>query len=137
MSQENVAVIAGMYAGFAAGDVAAVLGPMDPQIEWNEAENFPYADRNPYIGPDAVAEGVFGRIGAEWEGFGVTEIELVDGGDVVLAMGRYVGTYIATVESISAQFAHVWRLRDGKVVRFQQYADTAQVNAAVSGERAL
>ena len=91
MSQENVAVIAGMYAGFAAGDVAAVLGPMDPQIEWNEAENFPYADRNPYIGPDAVAEGVFGRIGAEWEGFGVTEIELVDGGDVVLRPGSGAG----------------------------------------------
>jgi hypothetical protein len=137
MSQENVAVIEGMYAAFAAGDVAGVLGVMDPAIEWNEAENFPYAGGNPYVGPDAVAAGVFGPLVAEWEGFAATPEQIVDGGDVVLSMGRYTGTFIATVEPIKAQFAHVFWLRDGKIVRFQQYTDTAQVAAAVGGERAL
>jgi hypothetical protein len=37
---------------------------MDPSIEWNEAENFIYADRNPYVGPQAVLEGVFTRLGS-------------------------------------------------------------------------
>jgi len=40
---------------------------MSPDIQWNEAENFVYADGNPYVGPDAVVNGVFARLGAEWE----------------------------------------------------------------------
>ena len=47
MSQENVALVRGIYDSFAAGDVPAVLGAMSPDIVWNEAENFPLADRNP------------------------------------------------------------------------------------------
>lgn len=34
---------------------------------WNEAENFPYADGNPYVGSQAIVEGVFGRIVADWD----------------------------------------------------------------------
>jgi ketosteroid isomerase-like protein len=29
--------------------------------------------------------------------------------------------------SLDAQACHVWKLRDGKIVSFQQYADTAQL----------
>ena len=41
MSAENVAVVKGIYQAFATGDVPAVVGAMSPDIEWNEAENFP------------------------------------------------------------------------------------------------
>ncbi len=68
MSHENAALIQGLYAAFAVGDVAAVMGAMSPDIIWNEAENHPYADGNPYVGPQAVAEGVFARLGGEWDG---------------------------------------------------------------------
>lgn len=130
MSQANVDLMKSLYDAFARGDAAAVLGGMDPGIVWNEAENFPYADRNPYVGPMAVAEGVFGRIAAEWDDFRVVPEELLDAGDTVVALGRYSGTYKATGKSINAQFVHVWRLSQGKVTRFQQYADTAQAAAA-------
>jgi hypothetical protein len=56
MSKENVAVIQGIYDAFANGDVAGVLSRRSPDIVWNEAENFPYADGNPYTGPEAVAQ---------------------------------------------------------------------------------
>ena len=55
----NVALIRGIYDAFSRGDIADVLGRMSPGIVWNEAENFPYADGNPYIGPQAVASGIF------------------------------------------------------------------------------
>jgi hypothetical protein len=130
MSQANVDLIRGLYEAFARGDGPAVLGAMDPGIVWNEAENFPYADRNPYVGPMAVAEGVFGRIGAEWDQFQVMPGEILDAGDTVVALGRYTGTYKATGKRMDAQFAHVWRVSGGKVTAFQQYADTAQAVAA-------
>ena len=66
MSQENVDLVRGMYDAFAAGDVPTLLQSFDPEIVWNEAENFPYADGNPYVGPQAVVDGVFVRLGGEW-----------------------------------------------------------------------
>jgi hypothetical protein len=62
MSHENAALIQKLYTAFASGDVDAVLGHMSPEIIWNEAENNPYADGNPYVGPAAVAPGVFSRL---------------------------------------------------------------------------
>jgi ketosteroid isomerase-like protein len=130
MSQENVALIRGIYDGFAAGDVAAVLGAMSPDIVWNEAENFPYADGNPYVGPQAVAEGVFARCIGEWDGFAVTVAEILDAGDTIVALGRYGGSCKATGKAMNPQLAHVWRVADGKAVAFQQYVDTLQVARA-------
>ena len=104
---------------------------MSPSIIWNEAENFPYADQNPYVGPGAVAQGVFARLGGEWDGFGVKIEELIDAGDVVVARGRYTGAYKKTGTSINAQMVHVWRLADGKAISFQQYVDTLQVARAI------
>jgi uncharacterized protein len=133
MSQENVGLVRSLYEAFGRGDVPTVLAAMDPGIVWNEAEGFPYADKNPYVGPSAVVEGVFARLGGEWDGFSVAPEELLDAGDTVVAMGRYNGTYKKTGTRIHAQFAHVWRVRGGKIVRFQQYTDTLQAAKAVSG----
>jgi len=133
MSQGNVGLVKSLYEAFGRGDVPTVLAAMDPKIEWNEAENFPYADRNPYIGPGAVVEGVFARLGSEWDGFGLDVEEVLDAGDTVVARGRYKGAYKKTGVRIHAQFAHVWRLRGGKVVAFQQHVDTAQVAKALAG----
>ena len=69
MSQENVNIVREMYAAFAKGDVSTVIAALDPQVQWWEAENLLYADGNPYIDPQAVLEGVFMRIGQEWEGY--------------------------------------------------------------------
>jgi uncharacterized protein len=51
--------------------------------------------------------------------------------------GRYRGTVKATGMPVDAQFAHVWHLRDGKVVRFQQYTDTGQWSEAAGVPRKL
>lgn len=131
MSQENVALIRGMYDAFTRGDVPGVLGVMSPDIVWNEAENFPYADGNPYVGPMAVAQGVFARLGSEWDGFAVAPEEILDAGDTVVALGHYLGACKATGTAMKAQMVHVWRIIDGKVTAFQQYVDTLQVARAI------
>lgn len=123
-------LIRSLYAAFGKGDVPTVLGAFDPRIRWMEAESFLYADRNPYVGPQAIAEGVFMRCVADVEGFSVTPERFTDGGETVVAEGRYRGTWKATGKPINAQFAHVWRLKGGKVVGFQQYTDTKQWAAA-------
>jgi len=130
MSEDNVALVRGIYDAFAAGDVAGLLGRMSPDMVWNEAENFPYADGNPYRGHDAILGGVFARIGGEWDGFSAVPHEYLDAGDTIVVLGRYGGTCKATGRAIDAQMAHVWRVADGMVTAFQQYVDTLQVARA-------
>ena len=129
---KNLEIVTGMYDAVAKGNFPAFLGGMDEAIEWNEAENFPYADRNPYIGPQAVAEGVFGRIGADWEYWTLSDHEFHDTNkDMIIVTGRYNAKHKITGKIIKAQFTHMWRLKDGKATNFQQYADTYQVNNAM------
>jgi uncharacterized protein len=126
MPQTNLELIRGLYQAFARGDAAAVLATMDPQVVWNEAENFPYAEGNPYAGPGAIAQGVFLRLATEWEGFAASPHTFHDAGDTVVVEGRYTGRFKQTGRELNAQFAHIYWLREGRVVRFQQYTDTAQ-----------
>lgn len=120
--------IRSLYDAFGRGDAETVLDALASDVEWREAETQPLAEGNPYVGPEAVAEGVFGRLLATFDGFAVTPEKLVAEGETVVAMGRYTGTHKENGESIDAQFAHVWTVRDGEVRRFQQYADTAQLS---------
>ena len=52
-------------------------------------------------------------------------------GDSVIVEGRYSGTYKPTGKSIDVQVCHVWDVKGGKVTRFQQYVDTAKLQAAM------
>ena len=76
------------YDAFAAGDVPAVLGMMDDKIEWNEAEGFPL-HTGTLIGPQAVLEGVFMRLGEIGDDFAVVPSQLVADGDTVVALCSY------------------------------------------------
>ena len=137
MATANTQLMQSLYAAFARGDAGTFLGTLDPQIVWNEAENIEYADGNPYIGPQRVAEGIFGRLMAEWDNFSVTPQQFIGEDDVVVATGRYRGTYKATGSPVDAQFVHVWTVRGGKIVAFQQYTDTLQFARATHGVAAI
>jgi uncharacterized protein len=128
----NMTVIDGLYKAFAVGDIPIVLGAMDPNVVWNEAEGNLYADGNPYIGPEAVLNGVFARIGADHEYFNLKDIVLHEMyNDKVLATLRYDAKH-KNGNSYDAQVAHFWTLKDGKVVAFQQYVDTKKLNDALN-----
>jgi ketosteroid isomerase-like protein len=132
MSAENVAIVRALYEAFGKGDIPGVLGKFDQKIEWREAENFIYADRNPYIGANAILEGVFLRFVSEWTDFTVSPESIIDAGEQVVTLGTYSGTHKKTGKSVRAQMVHVWNMSDGKAVRFQQYTDTKQFADAVS-----
>ena len=129
---QNSQTVEAFYAAMGHGDIPFVIGIFDPQIVWVEGENFVYADRSPYIGIDAVLTGLFARLVGEWDGFSAVPHEIVDGGETVVALGRYGGVYKATGVKVDAQFVHVFKFKDGKVAGFQQYTDTAQFKDAVS-----
>ena len=131
-ANQNKSIMDGLYKAFNAGDIPTVMGGMDSKIVWSAAESSPYADGSPYIGPDAVLNGVFSRIGEEYEYFKLKDIELHKMfNDKVLATLRYDAKY-KNGNSYDAQVAHFWTLKDGKVVAFQQYMDTKKINDALN-----
>lgn len=122
-----------IYAAFARGDISTVLAGFHPEIEWREAEGNPYQpDGAAWVGPQAVLEKLFMRLGSEWEAFTVTVRTLHDAGEHVVMEGRYTGTYKPSGKSIDAQVCHVLRFRNGKLLSFQQYVDTAQLLAVMA-----
>lgn len=129
----NLTVIDNLYKAFAVGDIPTVLGGMDAKIVWNEAEGNAYADGNPYIGPDAVLNGVFARIGSDHEYFNLVDIKLKEMcNNQVFATLRYKAKLKKNGAEYNTQAAHLWTLKDGKVIAFQQHMDTKKLNDAIN-----
>jgi len=114
------------YAAFGRNDPSVLFAAMDSTINWKEAEGNPLADRNPYIGPQAVGEGVFARLLAAIDNFTAVPGTFIDGGDHIVVLGRYGGTMKDDGATLDSPFCHVYRFHGDKAVMFQQYTDTAQ-----------
>jgi uncharacterized protein len=130
IEMSNMELVRGLYEAFAAGDVATVLDALDDDVEWTEADGFPHGGT--YVGRQALIDGVFARISSDWDPFVADMREFLDAGEHVVAIGRYSGTLRATGRDFEAEAAVVWTLRDGKVVRFRQYVDTASLQPALA-----
>ena len=95
-------------------------------ITWTEAKGFPYGGT--YTGLENITKNVFSRLGSEWIDYKFTPEDYVASGDKVVAYGTYSGTYKATGRFMEARVAHVWKLRAGKIVSFEQFVDSQPVN---------
>src|SRR5687767_3470393 len=125
--QSGIAVVKKFYDSFVQGDIKAVVATLSDRLDWRESENFLLGDRNPYLSPAAVVEGVFSRIAREFQNYQAGPTELIDGGDVVVAVGRSKGIMASTGKPFDAQYMHVVRVANGKIVSFQQLIDTLEV----------
>jgi hypothetical protein len=56
--------------------------------------------------------------------------EFVAQGDLVVSLGHYKGTAIPTGEMFASDWAMVFRIRDGRVVQFREFADSAAIMRA-------
>jgi ketosteroid isomerase-like protein len=98
-------------------------------ISWTEAKGFPYAGT--YIGLESITKNVFSRLGSEWIDYKFTPEDYVANEDRVVAFGTYTGTYKKTNKLFAARVAHIWKLKDGKIISFEQFVDSQTVNDAM------
>lgn len=125
----NFEIIQAHYAGSRSMDIVAMMAPVSATTRWTEMAGFPCAGT--YIGPEAVVENVFKVLRAAWDGYALQLDRLIDGGDTIVGIGTYSGTYRATGKAMTARVTHVWDLKDGKVTQFEQFTDTALVAEAM------
>lgn len=95
-------------------------------ISWIEAKGFPYAGT--YVGLANITSNVFARLGSEWLNYKFTPEDYITNEDRVVAYGTYSGTYKRTGKYFEARAAHLWKLKDGKIISFEQFVDSLTVN---------
>ncbi|WP_411885622.1 nuclear transport factor 2 family protein [Polaromonas sp. YR568] len=126
----NIDIVRAHYAASAQGNVGEMMAHVSPQVRWTEMAGFPCAGT--WAGPQAVADNVFAVLGRDWIGYRFELQSLIDGGDHIVAVGSYHGTYRATGKKMQARVAHVWHLQDEKIAAFEQFTDTLLVRQAMS-----
>ena len=128
-------IVRGFYDALGRGDLAGLLSLLDSQVEWTEAERFPYYSGT-WLGPQAVVDNLLVPLSQDWDPFSAKADEFIAQGERVVALGTYSGTSKKTGKSFRSAFAHVWTVRGGKLARFNMHADTAKVLEAIDDERA-
>lgn len=126
----TVDLVRAFYSAIAAGDAPGVLSLLHPKLEWTEAEGFPYYSGT-WRRPADVIEKLLVPLGRDWENFTAVADEFLTDGDRVVSVGAYAGISKATGKPMRAPFAHVWRIADGKLQRFDMYTDTLLIARAM------
>ncbi len=121
MSARDVNTIRRAYEDFAAHDIAAVLATLDTRVEWVEFGGGD-APSGTFVGPDAVAGGVFAVIGANFDDYHARPVEFSERGGRIVVTGRFSGTNKGGAV-LDTGFTHVFEMHDGKVVRFENTPD--------------
>jgi len=123
MSQDNIVTIRGVYEAFARRDFSRM--PFDPQIEWVESNMEWSPTAGMHRGPQAVIKEVFEPTLEKIEAFRLECDLYLDAGDKVVVTGCFLGRGKDTGHELNAPFAHIWTLRNTKIIAFHNYTDTA------------
>jgi ketosteroid isomerase-like protein len=128
---QNTKVVQDAYDAFGRGDIATLLGYMTEDIQWQgvigTAPHVPFSGERK--GKSQVAE-FFEQVAAAEDFQQFEPREFVAQGEKVVAMGHYRAVTKPTGKSFESDFVMVFTLRDGKVARFQEFTDSAGINAA-------
>jgi ketosteroid isomerase-like protein len=129
--QQNVGLVREAYAAFGRGDIPGLLATLDDQIVWEPvlgaASHVPTAGKR--SGKQQVAE--FFRTLNDNVAFSTFEPrEFIAQGDHVVALGRYEARAKPTGRTFQAEWAMVFKVRNGKVTEFREYVATSAIDAA-------
>lgn len=122
-----VAVVGAVYAAFGRGDLPGLFALLHPEVDWSVTVTAPGADQVPMlrngVGHDAARHYFGGVAQLEMHVFDVGRL-FVDG-DAVVAEVHFEATHRATGRRAAIDELHHWVVRDGQVVRYRPYVDTA------------
>lgn len=128
--QQNTRIVQDIYAAFGRGDVPAILDTLADKFEWHHhgpPDIVPWARSR--HSREEVAEFFKTLAGAvEVEAF--EPREYVAQGDKVVALGYFRARAKPTGRTFDYHWAMEWTLRNGKVVQYRAYDDTAAIVAA-------
>ena len=122
-----------IYSDFDRGDVPAILARLADDVVWE-------TEAPAIISFSGIRRGI-GEVKGFFEGIAndhsnpqLNMTEFVASGDTVAAIGRYEATMKATGKKVNTPVGHYWKFRDGKVVRYVGFINSAAFVEAMRSE---
>jgi len=115
MSEENVEVVREAWDAYSRGDYDRIAGFHDPHIVVVTLED------GAVYGNDAVLAN-YERWNEAWEGAETTAEEVIGHGDRVFVAARFHARGRASGVEVETRLYEVYMVRDGKVLRIDEYA---------------
>jgi hypothetical protein len=130
-AQGNISLVKRAYESFQRGDVAAVLGTMAEDVQWESptVRNVPFS--GPRRGKAAMAD-FFQQLGAQEEVLQFEPREFIAQGDKVVAIINYRARVKSTGQIAETPLVHVFTIKAGKVTGCAEFFDTAAAMQAYS-----
>jgi uncharacterized protein len=121
MSQENVEALRPVYEEWGRGNFSPRFEVYAPDMEWGWSAEFPDqagVARDPELRSERLRRWL-----DSWEGWRVEAEEYISAGEFVVVLCRYTGRGKGSGVDVDVQGAHVWKMRDGKVVRLEIFSN--------------
>ena len=129
-TQANVQKVQEIYAAFGKGDIKTITSSLAEDVDWQTIGPPVFPHAGPHHGPKEV-EQFFGKIMSTFDVKKFEPREFIAEGDKVVVLGSIGGNIKPTGKSYEAEWAMVWSFRNGKVVKWREYIDTAKLAAAL------
>ncbi|MBW4579090.1 MAG: nuclear transport factor 2 family protein [Tildeniella nuda ZEHNDER 1965/U140] len=107
---------------------------VDPDVDWNVADSFSLGIH--HHGRQAVQKWVT-RLAAQFDNWKDMPDQLLDTGDMVIALGHYQGRSQVTGKPVDVPFSHIWFLKDGRIIKLNHHVDTVMLDGAIAPDKAL
>jgi ketosteroid isomerase-like protein len=130
--QENVDIVRRAYDAFARGDIEGLISLLDSNIEWVSPGPSDLPTAGQRRGHEQVKQ-FFGSVSELYDFQSFEPRTFIAEGELVVVLGQDTVVAKSTGKTFSEHWAHAFTVKNGKVVHFQEYIDTA---AAVAELRA-
>ena len=133
--QQNLEVVRQGYAAFVSGDIPGLLSLLDGQVSWvmPGPSDLPIAGTRQ--GQQEVGE-FFQAVSNLVDILRFEPKDFIAQGERVVVLGDDTARVKATGRNIEYRWAHVFRLRDGKIVAFEEFGDVSALVAEVRSAQA-
>ena len=130
MSQENVNLVRSAYAAYNEGDWEGARNVYHPEVIWDLSTYEGWPDTTEICGADAVIDWLRDWASIYSDYYSSID-QIFDSGDRVVVIARLGGRERDSSESAEMVWAQITTVRDGKIVRVQNYSDRRKALEAV------
>ena len=122
--QENLAVVHSVYAAFGRGDLNGILALLDPQVSWRTpgAPDLPTGGLRHGV---AEVRDFFGLLLSTFDMQDFQPSDFLAQGDKVVVLGTSREGPKGTGRLVDFRWVHVFTIRGGKIVSFEEPADVS------------
>ncbi len=132
---ENVKVVRQGYDAFGRGDLPALLDLLDPQVSWTTPGPTDLPTAGARKGHEAVG-GFFQALASTVDMLRFEPKDFIAQGDRVVVVGDETTRVKATGKTVDLRWTHLFTLRQGKVVAFEEIGDLTALVAEIRSAHA-